>query len=327
MRGLIAMVLVLGLAACATRRGALQPSTTTSTPASVALSPVSGPMSARTLARRLGLACSDADSHVLLSDEATRVRIWKDSNELSISGETVRLDDRTKRRGRTLMVPGSMVDYVEARVGQQRKSLRAPVRRPRQRTVTTALALPTLPSPKPAAFAPTPEPAQVPTRTASGAEPGWQPSGSARTWKWIVLHHSDDRKGNFARYDRIHRETNGWDECGYHFVIGNGSLSGDGQIEVGSRWYKQKHGAHCKTPDNRFNDHGVGICLVGNFETDGPPTRAQMDAVVRLCRWLMARFDIPLGSVIGHCDCKPTACPGRYFPWDELRERIARPTR
>ena len=32
--------------------------------------------------------------------------------------------------------------------------------------------------------------------------------------------------------------------------IGNGSDTVDGQIEVGSRWVKQKVGAHAKTPDN-----------------------------------------------------------------------------
>ena len=67
-----------------------------------------------------------------------------------------------------------------------------------------------------------------------------------------------------------HRRDNQWDELGYHFVIGNGTHTGDGQVEVGSRWGKQKHGAHCKTPDNYYNDHGIGICLVGNFENSNP---------------------------------------------------------
>jgi N-acetyl-anhydromuramyl-L-alanine amidase AmpD len=138
-----------------------------------------------------------------------------------------------------------------------------------------------------------------------------------------VIHHSDDTSGNLAKYDRIHRQENGWDECGYHFVIGNGTLSGNGEVEVGPRWWKQKHGAHAKTADNRFNDYGIGICLVGDFETGGRPTRAQMDSLVLLCQWLMARYGISPCDVVGHCDCKPTACPGRCFPWSELRARIS----
>ena len=140
-------------------------------------------------------------------------------------------------------------------------------------------------------------------------------AGSSSTTRTIAA-------GNFAKYDRIHRETNGWDECGYHFVIGNGTGSGDGAVEVGSRWSKQKHGAHAKTPDNRFNDFGVGICLVGDFETGGRR---------RARRWTPRSASVagswratasPADDVVGHCDCKATACPGRHFPWAELRERL-----
>ena len=78
---------------------------------------------------------------------------------------------------------------------------------------------------------------------------------------------------------------NGWDELGYHFVIGNGRGTPDGMIEVGSRWHKQKHGAHCKTPDNYFNNHGIGICLVGDF-TKRRPSAAQMASLEQLVRFL-----------------------------------------
>ncbi|MBV8780617.1 MAG: N-acetylmuramoyl-L-alanine amidase, partial [Phycisphaerae bacterium] len=100
-----------------------------------------------------------------------------------------------------------------------------------------------------------------------------------------------------------------WDELGYHFVIGNGSGSGDGQVEVGPRWPIQKHGAHAKTPDNRYNDYGIGICLVGNFmETN--PTPAQMHSLAKLVAFLEERYRIPSDSVIRHKDTKPTDCPG-----------------
>jgi hypothetical protein len=144
-----------------------------------------------------------------------------------------------------------------------------------------------------------------------------------RRWKWIVIHHSDDRSGNAAKYHAQHL-AQGWENgLGYNFVIGNGTLSGDGEIEVGSRWVRQIQGAHTKTDDNCFNEEGIGICLVGDFENGGRPTAAQMAALSRLCLWLMDRYDIPLENVRGHCDCKPTACPGRHFPWAELRSRLA----
>ena len=330
MRGLLAALLALALVGCATNREALQSVDPTIPAASLAVRsptppPVTGPLPAQTLARRLGLSYRDANSHVLLADEVTRVRIWKDSDELSVGGETVRLGDRTKRQGRSLIVPTNMVSYVQTKVGEQRSRFARPLRRSQPRAVQPVVLPPPLPEPKPAVDVNRkPLPAETP-RTEPGADPSWAPCGCERTWRWIVIHHSDDRSGNFAKYDRVHRETNGWDECGYHFVIGNGLGSGDGLVEVGTRWVKQKHGAHAKTPDNRYNDFGVGICLVGDFETGGPPTRAQMDALVRLCRWLMARYRIPLADVVGHCDCKATACPGKYFPWAELRQRLGTP--
>jgi len=137
----------------------------------------------------------------------------------------------------------------------------------------------------------------------------------------VVIHHSATPSGSAAAFDREHR-AKGWDELGYHFVIGNGNGTADGQIEIGPRWRKQKYGAHAKTPDNRYNEYGIGICLVGNF--DGSlPTRAQMDALARLTAWLQAEYSIPAERVITHKDTKPTACPGRLFNSAQLRSMSA----
>jgi hypothetical protein len=109
-------------------------------------------------------------------------------------------------------------------------------------------------------------------------------------------------------------------------VIGNGSLSGDGEVEASQRWLGQLHGAHAKTPDNLFNEHGIGICLVGDFEKgSGRPTAAQMRALTRLTQWLMDRYGIALANVRGHCHCKATCCPGKNFPWGELRSKLRGP--
>ena len=65
----------------------------------------------------------------------------------------------------------------------------------------------------------------------------------------------------------------------YHFVIGNGTDTGDGEIEVGDRWVKQLQGGHVK--DDAINDIAIGICLVGDF-TRTDPTPKQIDALVDL---------------------------------------------
>ncbi|MFV1958697.1 MAG: N-acetylmuramoyl-L-alanine amidase [Planctomycetota bacterium] len=336
MRGLVVGALALLLGACATDRSALRPvgepavtrGAGGSAPACVPVqrTVVARPMTARALASEMGLRYEDVRNHVLLTDEGTRVRIWKDPGDVSVPGRQVTLATRTRRQGRSLVVPASMVSYVEREVNAQRKSVRTAIAQRRPTLRLYAGGRWKRKGRPPCELRTDPVPAPVPTpapRMDVGApDPAWSVfRAPSRAWRWIVVHHSDDTTGNLAKYDRLHRRK-GWDECGYHFVIGNGTLSGDGEVEVGTRWPKQKHGAHCKTPDNRYNDFGIGICLVGDFERGGRPSRAQLDSLVRLCRFLMARFDIPLDRLVGHSDCKPTKCPGRFFPWAQVRERL-----
>ncbi len=135
-----------------------------------------------------------------------------------------------------------------------------------------------------------------------------------RAWKYIVIHHSDTVTGNAAIFDRYHRETNGWSNgLGYHFVIGNGSESGDGEIEIGGRWTRQIHGAHAG--NNTYNQKGIGICLVGDFQTQQGASDKQQAALRSLCQELMRQFGISKERVIGHTDVpgKSTSCPGRNF--------------
>jgi N-acetyl-anhydromuramyl-L-alanine amidase AmpD len=135
-----------------------------------------------------------------------------------------------------------------------------------------------------------------------------------RPWKYIVLHHSATDGGSAESFDASHR-SRGWDELGYHFVICNGKGSQDGQIQIGSRWEKQKHGAHTGgTVDNEYNELGIGICLVGNFE-NSLPSRKQLASLHRLVTYLRWRYKIPAGRVIGHQDAphQATKCPGALF--------------
>jgi hypothetical protein len=155
----------------------------------------------------------------------------------------------------------------------------------------------------------------------------WFPKGRPISPRWthIVLHHSATEKGGARTFDKFHRQK-GWDELGYHFVIGNGTDTPDGYIEVGSRWNKQKHGAHCKTPNNYFNEHGIGICLVGDF-TNSKPTRKQLASVENLTRFLVEQCSISPHRVTSHTAVKgkSTQCPGRHFPLSRLRHAISRP--
>jgi hypothetical protein len=150
---------------------------------------------------------------------------------------------------------------------------------------------------------------------------GWVPPVAPRPWKAIVIHHSATTTGGAAAFDKDHR-AKGWDELGYDFVIGNGTDTPDGLIEVGPRWTKQKIGAHAKTPDNYYNEYGVGICLVGNFMEERPTPR-QIQSLIRLTSYLMKTYHIPPQDVLGHGDTKATECPGKYLDVAMVRRQAA----
>ena len=70
---------------------------------------------------------------------------------------------------------------------------------------------------------------------------GWVPSPSVedkRRWRGITIHHSATHSGNAAQFDRIHKNSNGWDGLGYHFVIDNGRGGRDGA--AGSRTHARR---------------------------------------------------------------------------------------
>jgi hypothetical protein len=140
-------------------------------------------------------------------------------------------------------------------------------------------------------------------------------------WKYVVVHNSGTRQGNARIFDyyhrRVRRMTNG---LAYHFVIGNGSSSGNGQIEIGDRWVRQLAGGHVHS--DYLNYIGIGICLVGDFNRD-LPTEAQYQALDELIRYLRQRVGKVDGKytiVLGHREInpRPTDCPGSRFPLNWL---------
>jgi len=156
----------------------------------------------------------------------------------------------------------------------------------------------------------------------------WEPPVAARKWRFIVLHHTAGEEGSVASIDAAHRKRvdasgNPWLGIGYHFVIGNGNGMGDGQIEPTFRWLQQLQGAHAGSYE--YNQFGIGIALVGNFE-NGAPSPAQQEAAIRLVQALRRAYDIPADQVVAHRDIRATACPGRYFPMHEIVQASGRDT-
>ena len=182
----------------------------------------------------------------------------------------------------------------------------------------------TTPVPVPVTVAKGTVPVYIPSRPAN-VPAAWVPLANAekRQWTWIVIHHSATPTGGMAAFDKAHK-AKGWDGVGYHFVIGNGTDTADGQIEVTPRWPIQKHGAHAKTPDNQYNEHGIGICLVGNMD-DHPPSAKQMASLEKLVAYLADTYRVKQSNILGHkMTGKQTDCPGSMTNIAQIRSDVAK---
>jgi N-acetyl-anhydromuramyl-L-alanine amidase AmpD len=96
-------------------------------------------------------------------------------------------------------------------------------------------------------------------------------------------------------------KAQGWQDCGYHFVIRR-----DGTREIGR--HHDLQGSHVKG----FNNCSVGVCLVGGIDDDGKPannfTLAQFNALDEVLQILKMHY--PKAEILGHCELNPgKACP------------------
>jgi N-acetyl-anhydromuramyl-L-alanine amidase AmpD len=128
----------------------------------------------------------------------------------------------------------------------------------------------------------------------------------------IILHHTASGDVSAETVHEWHRTRAGFGGIGYHYLI-----RVDGSIERGRP--ENTRGVHARGA----NADSIALALAGNFENHAP-TPAQMTSLVWLIRNIRSRLphwrDLP---IVGHSDVTATACPGRLFPWDELRRRLS----
>ena len=139
---------------------------------------------------------------------------------------------------------------------------------------------------------------------------------------------------------RYHRNTNGWNDIGYNFLVDRfgtlyeGRAGGVGAAVVGA----QAEG---------FNSYSTGIANIGTFSTV-PQSQAALEAMARLIRWKLPLHGYPTNGtavmksaggatnrypagtsvrvkrVLGHRDTNATECPGSalYAQLDDLRSLV-----
>ncbi len=150
----------------------------------------------------------------------------------------------------------------------------------------------------------------------------------------IIIHCSDSVWGCAREIKLWHTlpppDGRGWSDIGYHFVILNGRITPkqelsalDGCVECG-RYLDEDDiiapfeiGIHCLG----YNDHSIGICLVGKSQF----TQNQMESLKDLCLELCQLHEIPANNILGHCETvsgqkEGKSCPN--FDVAEIREYL-----
>jgi N-acetylmuramoyl-L-alanine amidase len=194
-----------------------------------------------------------------------------------------------------------------------------------------------------------PQPAMV-TRAGWGAEDCPPRTGAAYGQvKAAYVHHTvsvndysqDEAPQVVLGICRYHRNTNGWNDIGYNFLVDRfgtiyeGRAGGVGAAVVGA----QAEG---------YNSQSTGIANIGTF-TDVGQGDAALDAMARLIRWKLPlhgnptsgatvlqsagggsnRFpsgaSVSVQRVLGHRDTNATACPGNalHAQLPQLRQMVA----
>lgn len=120
----------------------------------------------------------------------------------------------------------------------------------------------------------------------------------------IVLHHAAAATASATDIDRIHK-ANGWSGIGYHYYVRK-----NGEIHRGRPEWAA--GAHVLN----HNGHTIGVCAEGNYEIETDMPTVQLHALRALAADLRARY--PAAEIRRHSDYMATACPGKYYPFDEI---------
>ena len=124
----------------------------------------------------------------------------------------------------------------------------------------------------------------------SSWSPPWRrPVASPGTYRAIALHASGTDRGDAASL--VGSTPSG---LPFHFVIGNGTVSGNGQIEIGPRWSGQApsllDGKTSAGPET------IDICLIGTFATE--PPFGQTTSALALIIHLTEQYRIPDEAIV-----------------------------
>ncbi len=135
---------------------------------------------------------------------------------------------------------------------------------------------------------------------------------------FIVVHHSQRKKDSPKRIKNFHKKIRRWEDIGYHYLIGNGSLSTqDGRLYRGRS--DKFVGAHVFG----HNKDSIGICLIGNFDNEFP-TKKQIETLIKFLKEKMDKYKLSIKNILGHREfpgVKKT-CPGKFLDMSKIRNLV-----
>lgn len=126
---------------------------------------------------------------------------------------------------------------------------------------------------------------------------------------WAIVHHTvtpscfnqEDCSYWMRSIQDYHMDSNGWDDIGYSFLVGE-----DGNLYEGRGW--DRVGAHTVG----FNDRGIAFSMIGDF-TSHLPNEAALATLAEgiACGVSLGKFTTDYG-LFGHrqSPSASTACPG-----------------
>ena len=122
----------------------------------------------------------------------------------------------------------------------------------------------------------------------------------------LVVHHSASSSATTKKVDieKWHKQR-GFSQIGYHKVIeASGNIVNDRPETI--------QGAHAKGA----NKASLGVCIVGNFETNTPST-VQINALVKILTKWCKTHNLKAANIYGHFNVPggttKTSCPGKHL--------------
>lgn len=164
---------------------------------------------------------------------------------------------------------------------------------------------------------------QIVPVTTWGGTPAAADKARPHTISAITLHHQGetyhpgtDPEQYLRTLQRWSRESKGWMDIPYHYVV-----------DLHGKTFAARDIRYAGDTNTSYDPKGQALIeVVGNFE-EVEPNQAQLDAVVDMLAFLIARYGLSIDSIRGHKDHAETLCPGknmyRYLESGYFRHKVA----